>query len=228
MKNTQQPEKYVKADQTRQKILDVSLNLFLKQGYEKATMRTIAKEAGLAPGAAYYHFDTKEHIIFAFYEKSYEEHLPIVEKVLAKEKDFKKRLAGVVKAHMQIAEHYHEISKILFTTAVNPDHSLSPFSAASKELRDKNIEIFRRVIEGTSSSIPESLKEKLPEILWMYKMGMIFYWIYDKSAKQKKTFELINQSSVLIARLVALSNLPVLKGFSEQFVRMFYRYKFYE
>ena len=220
-------EKHLKAEQTRQKILDVSLALFLKQGYEKATMRNIAKEAGLAPGAAYYHFESKEHIIFDFYEKSYEEHLPIVEKVLAKEKDFKKRLAGAVKAHMQMAGHYHEISKILFTTAVNPDNSLSPFSAASKELRDKNIEIFRRVIEGTSSSIPEGLKDKLPEILWMFKMGMILYWIYDKSPKQRKTFQLIDQSSILIARLVALSNLPVLKGFSEQFVRMFYRYKFY-
>lgn len=225
MKN--QKEKHLKADQTRQKILDVSLGLFLKQGYEKATMRNIAKEAGLAPGAAYYHFDTKEHIIFAFYEKSYEEHLPIVEEVLATEKEFKKRLAGAVKAHMQIAEHYHEISKILLTTAINPDHSLSPFSKASKELRDKNIDIFRRVIEGTSSSIPEALKSKLPEILWMFKMGMILYWVYDKSPKQKKTFQLIDQSSILIARLVTLSNLPVLKGFSEQFVKMFYRYKFY-
>lgn len=224
---TNPKEKHLKAEQTRQKILDVSLGLFLKQGYEKATMRNIAKEAGLAPGAAYYHFDTKEHIIFAFYEKSYEEHLPIVERVLTKEKDFQKRLAGAVKAHMQIAEHYHEISKILLTTAVNPDHSLSPFSAASKELRDKNIDIFRRVIEGTSSSIPESLKDKLPEILWMFKMGMILYWIYDKSPQQKKTFQLIDQSSSLIARLVSLSNLPVLKGFSEQFVKMFYRYKFY-
>ena len=227
MKTIDQKVKYLKADQTRKKILDVSLGLFLKHGYEKATMRTIAKEAGLAPGAAYYHFDTKEHIIFAFYEKSYEEHLPIVEKVLAKEKDLKKRIAGAVKAHMQIAEHYHEISKILFTTAVNPDHSLSPFSVESKELRDKNIEIFRKVIEGTTSPVPNSLREKLPEILWMYKMGMILYWIYDKSTKQRKTFELIDRSSILIARLIALSNLPILRGFSEQFVKMFYRYKFY-
>lgn len=226
-KGIKQAEKYLKAAQTKKKILDVSLGLFLKHGYEKATMRSIAKEAGLAPGAAYYHFETKEHIIFAFYEKSYEEHLPIVEKVLAKETDLKKRLAGAVKAHLQIAEHYHEISKILFTTAVNPDHSLSPFSAASKELREKNIDIFKRVLDGTSTTIPEKLKDKLPEILWMYKMGMIFYWIYDRSPHQRKTFQFIDQSSILIARLIQLSNLPVLRGFSEQFVKMFYKYKFY-
>lgn len=220
-------EKPMKADRTRQKILDVSLDLFLKHGYEKATMRSIAKAAGLAPGAAYYHFETKEHIIFDFYERSYEEHLPIVEKVLEKEKDLKKRLAGAVKAHMQIAESYHGISKALFATAVNPDHPLSPFSAESKEVRDKNIEVFKKVLEGASTPIPEKLKARLPEILWMFKMGMILYWVYDKSPRQRKTFQLIDQSSILIARLIQLSNLPILKGFSEQFVKMFYKYKFY-
>ena len=219
--------KGLKADRTRQKILEVAFRLFREQGYEKATMRSIAKAAGLAPGAAYYHFDTKEHIIFAFYEMSYEEHLPIVEKVLAKETRLAQRLAGTVKAHMQIAGHYHEMSKVLLSTAINPDNSLSPFSASSKELRDKNIEIFRRVLEGTAERIPEGLKDKLPEILWMFKMGMILYWVCDKSPNQRKTNELIDRSCALVARLILLSNLPVLRGFSEQIVKMFYAYKFY-
>lgn len=223
----QKDPKVPKADKTKQKILEISLDLFLKHGYEKTTMRAIAQAAGLAPGAAYYHFEAKEHIIQAFYEKSYEEHLPEVERVLAKEKDLKKLIAGVTKAHMKIAGKYHAISKALFNTAGDPDHVLSPFSEQSKPLRDKNIEIYKRVIEITTSSVPANLKAKLPEILWMYKMGMILYWIYDKSPQQRKTFQLIDQSSILIARLIQLSNLPVLKGFSEQIVKMFYRYKFY-
>ena len=228
MKMSKDPnDKQQKADKTRQKILDVALELFLKHGYEKSTMREIAKAAGLAPGAAYYHFDSKEHLIQAYYERSYEEHLPIVEKVLEREKELKKRLAGAVKAHMQIAESYHGISKALFATAVNPDHPLSPFSRESKDVRDKNIEVFRKVLEGTSMPIPEKLKTRLPEILWMFKMGMILYWVYDKSPRQRKTFQLVDQSCVLIARLIQLSNLPILKGFSEQFVQMFYKYKFY-
>lgn len=225
--NKTQTEKVQKAEKTKQKILEASLDLFLKYGYEKTTMRAIAKELGLAPGAAYYHFEAKEHIIQAFYEKSFEEHLPGVEKVLAKERDLKKLVAGVTRAHLMIAEKYHAISKALFTTAGDPDHVLSPFSAQSKPLRDRNIEIYKRVLETTTSTIPANLRDKLPEMLWMYKMGIILYWIYDKSPRQKKTFQLIDQSSVLIGRLVQLSNLPVLRGFSGQIVKMFYRYKFY-
>lgn len=220
-------EKIQKADKTKQKILEVSLDLFLKHGYEKTTMREIAKAVGLAPGAAYYHFDAKEHIIQAFYEMSFEEHLPEVERVLAKERDLKKLIAGVTKAHMKIAEKYHAISKALFTTAGDPDHALSPFSTQSKDLRDRNIEIYRRVMAATTSAVPAKLRDKLPEMLWMYKMGIILYWIYDRSPRQKKTFQLVDQSSILIGRLIQLSNLPVIKGFSEQVVKMFYKYKFY-
>ncbi len=222
-----QVEKIQKADKTKQKILEASLDLFLKKGYENTTMREIARAVGLAPGAAYYHFDAKEHIIQAFYEMSFEEHLPEVERVLAKERDLQKLIAGVTRAHMMIAEKYHAISKALFTTAGDPDHVLSPFSAQSKPLRERNIEIYKKVMDVTTSPVPAKLKPKLPELLWMYKMGIILYWIYDRSPRQRKTFQLISQSSILIARLIKLSNLPVLKGFSEQIVKMFYKYKFY-
>lgn len=219
--------KYQKADLTRQKLLEVSLKLFRKEGYEKATMRAIAKEAGLAPGAAYYYFETKEHIIFTFYERSFEEHLPAVSRVLEKEKGLKERLAGVVRAHLEGAKNFHGISKALFQTAVNPDHPLSPFSKESKPLRERNIEVFQKVVEGTDTPIPAKLKGKLPEILWLYKMGIILYWIYDPSPRQKKTFEFIEESAALVAKLVALSRLPGIQGFSESILKMFYRYKTY-
>jgi AcrR family transcriptional regulator len=227
MKTTTSGEKVHKADLTRQKILDVSLTLFQKQGYEKATMRAIAKAAGLAPGAAYYHFETKEHIIFDFYQRSFDDHLPGVEKVLSSEKDLRKRLAGVVRVHMEVARPYHEISKVLFQTAVNPDHPLSPFSKESGPLREKNIDIFRQVIEGSTTSVPEKLKGKLPEILWLYKMGIILYWIYDRTPDQRKTFQFIEESSGLIAKLLALSRLPGIQGFSEKVLAMFFKYKTY-
>ena len=41
---------YLKARETRRRILDAALGLFLKEGYEKATMRSIARKAGVTPG----------------------------------------------------------------------------------------------------------------------------------------------------------------------------------
>jgi len=214
-----------KAELTRAKIVDVAMRLFLDQGFEKTTMREIASAAGLAPGAAYYHFESKEHLIFDFYEITFQKHLPEAEKILAEEKGLAKRIAGVVKAHLKVSEPYVEISKVLFRIAADPVNPLSPFSKASKDLRDRNIEILRRCLQG--HKLDKTLAAKLPELLWMYKMGMILYWLHDTSPKRSKTYEFVDKTSALVASLIQLSRLPVLSGFSKKAVDLFEAYKIF-
>ena len=219
--------KYKKSENTKQRLLDTALKLFQEEGFEKATMRRIAEEAKMAPGAAYYYFPSKDHMVFEFYQRSYEEHVPLVMKILEKEKDLKKRIAGAVKAHLKVAQTYYPISKVLLRTAINPESSLSPFSVESKELRDKNIQIFKDVVGGANNRIPAKIKERLPEMLWMFKMGMILYWLSDRSPKQKKTFEFVDKAADLIQKTIYLTNLPGVKGFSESIIKLYYDYKLY-
>jgi AcrR family transcriptional regulator len=48
---------------TRERILDVALELFLEQGYEKTSLREIADRLGVTKAALYYHFASKEDIL---------------------------------------------------------------------------------------------------------------------------------------------------------------------
>jgi AcrR family transcriptional regulator len=217
--------KFEKSRVTKQRILDAAIRLFLEEGYDKATMRNIAKEARLAPGATYYHFKSKEHIIFYYYERSYEEQLEKVEEVLRSQTELKARIAGTVKAHLEIARPYHQISKILFKVAADPSHPLSPFSKESKSTREKDVVVFREVTAGASDRIPKSIGEKLPELLWLFKMVMILFWVYDSSPDQGNTFRLIDRSAELISRLVQLSNLPMAKGLLDSVVDMIFEFK---
>ena len=52
-----------KAILTRNRILKSAIELFISSGFEKATMREIAKKAGISPGAIYYYFKSKERIL---------------------------------------------------------------------------------------------------------------------------------------------------------------------
>jgi AcrR family transcriptional regulator len=214
-----------KADATRAKIVDIAMRLFLDQGFEKTTMREIAAAAGLAPGAAYYHFESKEHMVFGFYEMSYQKHLAEAEQILGTEKDLSKRIAGEIKAHLKVSEPYFEISKVLFRIAADPKHPVSPFSKESKDLRDRNIELMKRCLEG--QKLDKDLAAKLPELLWMFKMGMILYWLHDLSPKHAKTYKFVDQASSLVATLIQLSKLPVLGGFSKKAVAIFEEYKIF-
>jgi AcrR family transcriptional regulator len=53
---------------TRQEILDTSLELFADQGYDKTSLREIAERIGVTKAALYYHFRSKEDILLALVE----------------------------------------------------------------------------------------------------------------------------------------------------------------
>ena len=71
-----------KGEQTRRAIAEAALRLFREQGYEATTMRTIAKEAGVATGNAYYYFGSKEELIHEYYARNHAEHAAACRAVL--------------------------------------------------------------------------------------------------------------------------------------------------
>ena len=48
---------------TRQRILDTALDLFIERGYDKTSLREIAERVGVTKAALYYHFSSKEDIL---------------------------------------------------------------------------------------------------------------------------------------------------------------------
>src|SRR5262245_52544487 len=52
---------------TRERILDVALDLFVRKGYAEASLREIAAELGFSKAALYYHFESKQDILMALH-----------------------------------------------------------------------------------------------------------------------------------------------------------------
>jgi AcrR family transcriptional regulator len=50
------------APSTRERILDIALELFTERGYDKTSLRDIAERLGTTKAALYYHFERKEDI----------------------------------------------------------------------------------------------------------------------------------------------------------------------
>jgi AcrR family transcriptional regulator len=57
---------------TREKILDVALDLFTDQGFDGTSMREIAGRLGLTKPSIYYHFASKEEILLALHMRVHE------------------------------------------------------------------------------------------------------------------------------------------------------------
>jgi AcrR family transcriptional regulator len=200
-----------RGEQTRQLILDTALRLFRERGYAETTMRAIAKEAGVAVGNAYYYFDSKEHLIQGFYDRSQSAVRDASAPILASERDFAARLRGVMHAGIDVNAPYHAFAATFFKTAAEPTSPLSPFSSESSAAREAAIGIFVEVVEGSSAKLDPELRPVLPELLWLAWMGVVLFWVHDRSPDQRRTRRLIDGVVPLIDRLVGLSRLRVLR-----------------
>lgn len=200
-----------KGEQTRGLILKAALELLEKRGYDKTTMREIASRAGVSLGNAYHYFDSKEHLIQAFYHQTHEAHLTAAEPALRKHADLKSRLLTVLQLKISTLEPYHEFAGVLFKTAADPRSPLNPFAHESEPVRRDSIRLFEKLVTETKAHIPPDLRAELPYLLWLYHMGIILFWIHDSSPKRLRTYRLIDRTVDLIARLVSLASNPLMR-----------------
>ncbi|MGW3146385.1 MULTISPECIES: TetR/AcrR family transcriptional regulator [Streptomyces] len=200
-----------KSEQTRALILETAMRLFQERGYDKTTMRAIAKEAGVSVGNAYYYFEGKEHLIQGFYDRIAAEHRVAVREVLARETDLEARLAGVLKAWLDVARPYHEFAVQFFKNAADPDSPLSPFSTESEHARVEAISVHKEVLRGAKTKVPEELREVLPELMWLSQMGLVLYWIFDRTEGRERSYRLAARGARLTARGVSLARFRVLR-----------------
>lgn len=214
------PTKTPKGEQTRELILHSALDLLGEHGYDKTTMRAIAKRAGVSLGNAYHYFGSKEHLIQAFYQQTHEEHLAATRSILANESSFKARLLNVMRLKISTLEPHHEFAGVLFKTAADPQSPLNPFAHESAPVRQDSIKLFEELVAGSKARIPPDLRAELPYMLWLYHMGVILFWIHDSSPKRARTYRLIDQTVDLLDKLISLASNPLLRLVRKRALKM--------
>jgi AcrR family transcriptional regulator len=209
-----------RSEQTRTLIVQTALRLFRERGYEATTMRAIAKEAGVSVGNAYYYFGSKEELIQAYYDELQEEHNAACRAVLDREREFAPRLHGVLKARIDTMVPYHEFAGKFFKFAAEPTSPLNPFSAESGPARAAAVAIYREVVDGSSLKLDPQFQAELPELLWVYSMGIVLYWVHDNSPGCRKTYLLAERTVPLVNRMVKMSRLPGFKSVTKDLVQV--------
>jgi len=199
-----------KAEETRERIVDAALALFRDKGFDETTMRDIASAAGVATGAAYYYFRSKEELVMAFYSRTAEEARTLLPPAVERSKDLRKRLRAVLDVKFeQFAEHRRLLIAIV-RIGIDPLHPLSPFGRETQPMREESIDTFRAAIDGSNTKIPKDLHDDLPRLLWMYQMGLILFWMFDQSKDQRRTRLLVDGTLDLMIRLIQLGSLPLM------------------
>jgi AcrR family transcriptional regulator len=175
-------------------------------------MREIAQESDLALGAAYYYFASKDALVMGFYERAQHDLAPLLEDALAKTQG--RGLEERLRAAIEVKFRYFTPNRKLLgalSAHIDPQHPLSPFSGETRAIRERDIAFLSAAVEGSKVGIAGDLKNHLPRVLWLYQMGLMLFWVYDRSPEQRQTRKLFHQSLSLVVNLIRFSGLPLMR-----------------
>src|SRR5258708_30161102 len=89
-----------KAEDTAIRIQEAALALFRQEGFDAATMRGIAEKAGVATGAAYYYYPSKDALVMDFYRRSSTEMQPKITAALEKAARLRTRFRALIQVKL--------------------------------------------------------------------------------------------------------------------------------
>jgi AcrR family transcriptional regulator len=204
------PKTTAKSEETRSRILAAALHVFRERGFDAATMREVAAKAEVAVGAAYYYFDSKDALVMAFYAQTQDEIGPALEEILRNSRTLEQRLRGIIGQKLAYFAPNRELMGALSAHS-NPEHPLSPFSKATAPIRERDIAYFARAIEESKLRLPPSILLYLPRLLWLYQMGIILFWVYDRSPKQARTEILFSKTLSMMLTVFKFAGLPLMR-----------------
>jgi AcrR family transcriptional regulator len=208
-----------KSEVTRARILDAALDLFQRHGFEETTMRGIAGAAGLSLGSAYYYFQSKEDLVMAFYERAIDAMTPRMEAALSGANRFEDRVEALMAVKFEYFQPNRTFLGALLRHSADPQNRLSPFSEATRHIRERDQAYFARIIdESRDVRVPTELAPHLPKLLWLYQMGLILYWIYDRSPGQRQTRMLRKKSLALLVSGLKMAGFALLKPLRSKIV----------
>jgi hypothetical protein len=106
----------------------------------------------------------------------------------------------------------------MFRTAADPESPLNPFHPASADIAREGEGLFAEALAGASTKVPADLAAELPGLLWTYSMGIVLYWIHDRSPGRKKTHALVERTVEMVASAIKLASNPLLRPFRRKVV----------
>ena len=198
-----------KGKATKSQLLEISLRLFHQKGFEAATMREIAAAADMSLGAFYYYYPSKDSIVLDYYRQVQDQHAARVAEHWPEASDLRRRLGLLMHTKLDILRDSRELMGALLRYTGNPDHPLSFLGESTRGIRDESIAMFHEAL--APERLPDDMARILPLLLWAMQMGILLYFLYDKSKAQTRTKKLTDMALDLTVRMITVARIPIFR-----------------
>jgi len=193
-------------EKTKAKILEEAVNLIIEKGFKSASMREMAKNAGVSNPTIYNYFPTKEKILYAYVEQKHKETAQILQEI----EDFhtytlREQLQTLIETELELyledREFIMQISEMVFQSG---GLKLDTLYGENKIFTDMVADMLSIAIEAEEIPTPP-FQEHLPRLFWDYYIMVVAYWVKDDSEMFENTTQFIDHSLGVVEALLQSS-----------------------
>lgn len=181
--------KTAKAEQTRRHILETALGLFTSKGYDNTTMRDIASAADCSLGLAYRYYENKPALILELYREMAKETVAYIEQL--PEERIANRFQMVMAYRLNGSEPYRDALGALYSEAMKPSSGSSLLGEGAAEMRAATLVAFVYMVETAQDAPKADQAKHIATLLYSLHFLFIQFWLFDRSPKQRVSYELL-------------------------------------
>jgi hypothetical protein len=141
----------------------------------------------------------------AFYKRTFDEMETNIAKVLDAPGTLEAHMRELIRVKLEHLGPNRGVLRGILRNGADPKHPVSLFSGQAKGLREMAIGWFRKLVGDESVRLPRELEERIPEVLRVLHIEVMFFWIADDSLRQLHTRRLIDQGMDTVMALLRLS-----------------------
>lgn len=169
---------------SREEIYRSALTLIADRGFEAATLRDIAKEAGASPALLYKYFPNKRALVLALYED-----LSVLfagQAAGMPPGNWRSRFLFALKTSLHVLGPHRKIIGALIPVMIS-DSGESIFAPETAQSRSRVQPAFLQAVHGATDAPKHADAIALGRLLYLAQLGVLMLWLLDRSPRQKAT-----------------------------------------
>lgn len=181
--------------ETEERLYRTATELFARDGYEATTLRGIAREAGVSPGLLYRYFPSKRAVVMRLYDELSSDFAARAAEL--PEGRWRDRFGAAMRLVMErLAPHKRTLRGVLGLLVASPEDGV--FASDTSFSRERVQGVFEQVAADAKDA-PGGAAPALGRVLYLAHLGLLLWWLLDRSPDRRATRGLLALLPQLLA-----------------------------
>lgn len=195
--------------EARRRLYESAIELISERGFEGTTLRELAARAGVSPGLLYRYFPSKHAVLIQLYDELSAEFA--AEAAAMPRGRWRTRFVFALRTSLRVLKPHRRVLSGLAPVLVT-DAAEGVFATGTAFSRRRVQAVFEEAVLGAVDAPSGELGAGLGRLLYLSHLGVLLWWLLDRSPQQQATAGLVDLIERAAPRAALALRLPFVRA----------------